>query len=232
MTDGDEIKAVLFDVDGTLVDSVELHARSWQEALARFGVDVELEAVTAQIGKGGDKLIAAFVPAERRAAIEDELSRYRGELFKRDYLPRVRGFPGVRELFLRLQGDGKRLILASSAKDDELAELKRRAGIEDLIDGKVSSDDAERSKPDHDIFQAALAKAGCPVERVVVVGDSPWDAVAARRAGLRSVGVRCGGFPERVLVEAGFGVIHDDPAALLVAYQRHGDHAFLGGWVS
>lgn len=219
------IAGVIFDVDGTLVDSVDLHARAWQEALGHFGYEVPREVVRAQIGKGGDKLVAEFVPTAELADIEERLTSYRADLFRRRYLPEVRGFPGVRALFERLRADGKRLALASSAKSDELDEYARRANIEDLLDARVSSDDAARSKPDPDIFQAALAEIGCAVEHAVVVGDSPWDAIAARRAGLSAVGVRCGGFLEPALLEAGFVTLYDDPVDVLRAYEQSGDAA-------
>jgi HAD superfamily hydrolase (TIGR01509 family) len=221
------LDAIILDVDGTLVDSVDLHTRAWQEALAHFGYSVDFEDVRAQIGKGGDQLIPVFVPASDLDQVGPRLEKYRTELFTTKYLDQVRAFPKVRELVRALQTDRKRVALASSAKDEELEHYKRLAGIDDLIKAQTSSDEAERSKPYPDIFQAALHKLGQPrPSACVVVGDSPYDAQAAHRAGLRSIGVRCGGFPDAVLCSAGFATLYDAPADLLHAYQRLGDDAF------
>src|SRR3954470_10350407 len=126
------IKAVIFDVDGTLVDSVDLHARAWQEAFAHFGKHLDFERVRSQIGKGGDQLMPVFLSEEELAEFGEELEKYRGELFKREYLSQVKGFPAVRELFQRVKAEGLQIALASSAKGDELKTYKKIADIEDL----------------------------------------------------------------------------------------------------
>jgi HAD superfamily hydrolase (TIGR01509 family) len=210
-------QAVLFDVDGTLIDSVDLHARAWQEAFAKFGVRVSFDEVRSQIGKGGDQLIPVFVSEDRAARIGEELEKYRSELFKREYLKRVRPFPRVRELFQELRRRGLKLALASSAKRDELELYKQILHIEDLIDAETSADDADRSKPHPDIFQAALRRLGknIPLDQVYVVGDSPYDAIAAHRMGVRCIGLLCGGFPEEQLRAAGCVAIYRDPGDLL-----------------
>jgi HAD superfamily hydrolase (TIGR01549 family) len=212
------IKAVIFDIDGTLVDSVDLHAECWREALAHFGVDVPFGRVRAEIGKGGDQLLPVFLSAGQLDEIGEAVDRYRSELFKRAYLPEVRGFPKVRELFERLRQDGIRIALASSSKGDELAHYKRVADIDGLADVEVSADDAERSKPCPDIFQAALDRlAPLAASEVLAVGDTPYDAEAAGKVGIRTVGVLCGGFPERDLRLAGCVAIYRDPADLLAS---------------
>ena len=213
------IKAVIFDIDGTLVDSVDLHARAWQEAFAHFGKQFPFERVRYQIGKGGDQLLPVFLSEEEIEEFGDELTEYRGELFKREYLPRVVAFPAVRELFERVRRDGKAIALASSAKKDELKEYKRIANVEDLVREETSADDAEKSKPHPDIFEAALAQLdGVEPSEAVVVGDTPYDAEAAGKAGLRTVGVLCGGFPEEDLRAAGCVRVYRDPADLLANY--------------
>jgi HAD superfamily hydrolase (TIGR01549 family) len=194
------IKAVIFDVDGTLVDSVDLHARAWQEAFAHFGKQIPYERVRYQIGKGGDQLMPVFLSKEELEEFGDELEKYRGELFKREYMSRVRAFPEVRELFERINSDGKQIALASSAKGEELATYKKIANIEDLVEEETSKDDAEKSKPHPDIFEAALARLGDPKKsETIVVGDTPYDAEAAGKAGLRTIGFLCGGFPREDL---------------------------------
>jgi len=210
-------QAILFDIDGTLVDSVDLHARAWQDAFAHFGKRIDVAAIRAQIGKGGDQLMQHFLDKEELERRGEEIDEYRSQLYKREYLGRVRGFPCVRELFQELLGRGIRIALASSAKGDELSAYKRIARIDDLVDTETSADDAERSKPHPDIFEVALRRVGPEVskDRVYVIGDSPWDALAATRLGVRTIGVLCGGFPEMVLRQAGCIAIYRDPADLL-----------------
>jgi HAD superfamily hydrolase (TIGR01509 family) len=213
------IEAVIFDIDGTLIDSVDLHAQAWQQALGHFGYDFPFDRVRSQIGKGGDQLLPALLPADVVEREGKEIEKYRAELFKREFLPRVRAFPAVRELFERIKADGKRIALASSAKGDELEKYKKIANIADLVDAETSSDDAEQSKPHPDIFEAALERLGqISPERVVVIGDTPYDAEAAGKAGLRTIGVLCGGFPEADLRAAGCIAIYRDPADLLARY--------------
>ncbi len=213
--------AIIFDVDGTLLDSVNLHARSWQETFAKYGIDVTFEEVRVQIGKGADQLMPVFVPEEILERAGDEIKDARAKHFAETYLPRVRPFPRVRDLFLRLKDDGKRVVLASSGSEQEVEAYKKIAGIADLIDSHTSSDDAARSKPHPDIFFAAMEKLGNPDRsKVVVVGDTPYDAEAAGKAGLRTVGVLCGGFAASALRAAGCVALYRDPADLLANYDR------------
>src|SRR5437868_9930100 len=126
------LKAVIFDIDGTLVDSVDLHARAWQEALRHFGREIPYAQVRQQIGKGGDQLMPVFFSKEELAEFGEELEKYRGDLYKREYLLRVMSFPKVREMFERIKQDGKKIALASSAKEEELKVYKEIAHIDDL----------------------------------------------------------------------------------------------------
>src|SRR5215217_1576521 len=184
--------AILFDIDGTLLDSNALHAESWAEVFRRHGHSVPVEDVRRQIGKGADKLLPVFLSHDEIERDGEKLKKERLHLFREKYLPRARVFPKVRELFERLAADGKKVALASSATGPELEEYKERLGIADLLDAHTSADDAEKSKPDPDIFLAALHRLGDPDrDRTVVVGDTPYDAEAGRKAGLRVVGVTC-----------------------------------------
>ena len=215
------IKTVIFDIDGTLVDSVDFHARAWQEAFREFGREVEYERVRHQIGKGGDQLMPVFFTAEELERFGDRMEKFRGDLYKREYLPKVRAFPEVRGLFERIKHDGKRIALASSAKEDELGVYKKIANISDLVEEETSKDDVERSKPHPDIFASTLAKLGDPpAAEVIVVGDTPYDAEAAGKISLRTIGVLCGGFPEQELRAAGCVEIYRDPAELLARYDE------------
>ena len=218
-------KAVIFDIDGTLVNSVDLHASAWVDTFRHFGLDVSHDAVRSQIGKGGDQLMPVFVPREMLEERGEEIEKFRSDLFKREYLPKVRAFPGVRELFERIRAAGQTVVLASSCKEDELEHYEEIAGVKDLVQAATTSSDAERSKPHPDIFQAALERiAPVTAAEAVVVGDSPYDAEAAAKAGLRTVGVLCGGFPEKDLRAAGCVAVYRDPEDLL----RHYDRSPLG----
>ena len=213
------IKAVIFDVDGTLVDSVDLHARAWQDALADFKHDIAFQAIRKQIGKGGDQLMPVFLSPEEIEAVGETLQKHRSTILKTKYLDRIAAFPQVRALFQKLIADGKQVALASSAKQDELEHYKKVAEIADLVDAQTSSDDAERSKPHPDIFQAAIKRIeGVEADGMLVIGDTPYDAEAAAKAGLRTIGMLCGGFPEASLREAGCIAIYRDPADLLANY--------------
>jgi HAD superfamily hydrolase (TIGR01509 family) len=213
------IKAVIFDVDGTLIDSVDAHATAWQEALRDFGHDIPFADVRAQIGKGGDQLLKVFLSEQEIEQDGDKIEKARKNEFQKNHLPKIRAFPATRELFKRLLADGKRVALASSAAGDELDAYKKKARIDDLVDKETSKDDAKKSKPHPDIFEAALEKFGNPsLDETAVVGDSPWDAIAAKKIGLRCIGVRCGGFPEDALRANGCDSIFDDPQDLLGHY--------------
>jgi HAD superfamily hydrolase (TIGR01549 family) len=215
-------EAIIFDIDGTLLDSVDLHAEAWQEAFRHFGREIRIGEIRSQIGKGGDQLLPVFLSKDELKAYGKELEEFRGRLFKEKYLPKVKPFPGVRELFLKVKENRQEVALASSAKADELKEFERIARIEDLVEVETSSADAKKSKPHPDIFEAALDRLGHHIRRedVVVVGDSPHDAEAAKKAELRTVGVRCGGFPEADLLKAGCIAIYDGPEDLLRRYEE------------
>jgi phosphoglycolate phosphatase-like HAD superfamily hydrolase len=217
LADGRLPRAWLFDVDGTLVDTNDLHAAAWREAFLHFGHDVSLDAIRWQVGKGGDNLIPSLLPdlgdKEREA-----LEAWRGDLFKRCYLPRAVPFQGVRALFERIVADGARIVLASSSGEAEVAYYLGLIGAEDLVTASTSKDDADSSKPCPDIFQAALAKLSLPPAEAIVVGDSVWDMKAAAKTGLSAIGFRSGGFPDDALLEAGACALFDGPADLLSRY--------------
>ena len=215
------IKAVIFDVDGTLVDSNLQHVEAWREAFAHYGKELSADEVHGQIGKGGDQLIPVFLSRHEVERFGAELERLRLEIFTRDYLPNAEPFPKVRELFERLDGDGVRIALATSAKESEVEHHQKNLGIEDLVEVATSKDDAEHSKPSPDIFETALARLdGVEAAEAIVVGDTPYDAQAAAAAGLKTIGLLSGGFPEDVLREAGCIAIYQDIADLLANYEQ------------
>ena len=213
--------AVLFDIDGTLLDSNHLHAQAWADVFGRYGYEVPVADVRRQIGKGADKLMPVFLPRDVVDRVGDRLKDERVALFRETYLPRARPCPNVRELFERLVADGKQVALASSATGPELEAYHRTLGVRDLLAAETSADDADRSKPDPDIFLAALDRLGLPDRAdAIVVGDTPYDAQAARRAGLGVIGVTCGGWAEADLRAAGCAAVFRDPADLLANYER------------
>jgi HAD superfamily hydrolase (TIGR01509 family) len=230
------IKAVIFDVDGTLVDSNDLHVEAWREAFRCYGKELAFDDLHEQMGKGGDQLMPVFCSREELDEFGEELEGRRVELFKSDYLPRVRPFPRVRELFERIKADGLRVALASSAKEDELEQHKKSLRVEDLLEAAASADDAERSKPHPDIFQAALAGLkGVAPDEAVVVGDTPYDVEAAAKAGIRTVGLLSGGFTEEALRRAGAVAVYRDVSDLLDNFEESplaGSAAGAAGWWS
>jgi len=212
---------VLLDVDGTLVDSNDAHARSWVETLAEFGHRVPYERVRALIGEGGDKLLPQAIGVGKETPLGRAIAAKRRERFLRDYVPSLRPQPGARELLAELKRRGFERVVATSAEDEELRPLLAVLGAEDLIDARTSSSDAARSKPDPDIVRAALERSGRRPDEAMMLGDTPYDVAAAARAGVGTIALRCGGWPDERL--AGALAIYDDPADLL----RHLDRSPL-----
>jgi phosphoglycolate phosphatase-like HAD superfamily hydrolase len=211
-------KAAIFDLDGTLLDSVDLHALAWHEAMAKFGHDVSFEQAQGQIGKGGDKLIPHFLSKDALRDHGKEMEEWRGNRFKSEYLPLVRPFSAVPDLLRRVKDAGVRIAIASSAKKDELDRYLDISGIGDLVDVTTSSDDVKDSKPAPDIFVVALSKLGVEGGDAVAIGDTPYDAEAAGKAGIRTIGVLCGGFTESSLRQAGCVQVYPGPAALFACF--------------
>jgi len=214
------VKAVLSDIDGTLVESNWLHAAAWRDAFAVIGIPLEVEEVRRQIGKGGDELIPVFVPWWKLHQVEDPLKAYRSFVFKADYLHKVKPFPSVRELVQRMKAADLRFALSSSANKDELEVYKKIANISDLVEEDISADDANRAKPHPDIFEASLHKLGVKPAEALALGDTPYDAEAAGKAGVWTVGVTTGGWSEQDLLAAGCIEVWKDAADLLNHFDR------------
>ncbi len=211
------LKAVLLDVDGTLVDSNDAHAQAWLDVFEKNGYEATFERVRMLIGEGGDKLIpqvTGLAPDSHEAV---RLSHERGTRFMRTYFPNVRAFPKAEALLARLSGSGLRLIVASSAKDDELGPLLELCGATRYIARQTSTNDTGHSKPDPDIVQVALRKAECSPGEAVLLGDTPYDVLAAGRAGVGAIALRSGGHPDSALSRA--LAIYDDAADLLAQYE-------------
>jgi len=213
------IKAVLLDIDGTLLLSNDAHAQSFVEAAGALGIHADYETVRRLIGKGSDKLIPEAFGLEADSDLAKQLGELKSTIFKIRHLPTLQPAPGARALIERLRSDGIKLVVATSASGDEVTRLLERAGVDDLIQQETSADDVQRSKPDPDIVHAAMGKAGEPPSAVVMLGDTPYDVEAASRAGVDIIAVRCGGWDDRVL--AGAIAIYQDPQDLLTHYSEH-----------
>lgn len=209
----DHPKGALLDVDGTLIDSNDAHARAWVEALAERGIAVDLDTVRRLIGKGSDKLLPELTGIEKESREGEEITARRTAIFLERHLPTLRPFPAARALLERMLSEGLSLTVATSANADELEALLGAADVQDLLPRRTSSDDADRSKPDPDIVKAALARAGLAAHEAVMLGDTPYDVEAAVRAKVAIVALRCGGWSDAEL--RGAVAVYDDPAELL-----------------
>ncbi|HEY4733969.1 MAG TPA: HAD family hydrolase [Gemmatimonadaceae bacterium] len=211
------LKGIIFDVDGTLVDSNDAHAESWVDTFAEAGYDVPFDVVRPLIGMGADKLLPQTVGVSNESDEGKRLTHRRSEIFREKYLPRLRALPGSRELVSRVRAEGLKAIVATSAKDQELKGLLNAARVEDLMEERATSSDAKRSKPDPDIVHAAIDESSLAPTHLVMIGDTPYDVEAATRASVRIIGFRSGGWKDEDL--KGAVEIYDGPADLLANYE-------------
>ena len=210
------IKGVIFDIDGTIIDSVGAHIEAWKRAFARFGKEVSDEEIRRHIGEGSNDMLPVFFSPEELHRFRPDLEKYRGELFKRDYLPSLKAFPKVRELFERIKNDGKKIALASTAKAEQINIYKEMACIADLVDCAVCSEEVAQSKPHSDICRVALQKLGnhAPA-KVISIGDTAYDVETAAKSNVCTIGLLCGGGTREELQRAGSVALYQDPADLL-----------------
>ena len=195
-------KAAIFDLDGTLLDSVDLHAIAWQEALLKFGHDVSFEQARSQIGKGETSSSPSSRPLNVQRDHGKELEEWRGNRFKTEYLPLVRPFSAAPDLLRHVCDAGLQIAVACSAKKDEVEKYLDIACITNLVDLKTSSDDVKETKPAPDIFEIVLKKLKIEGADAVAIGDTAYDVEAAGRVKIATIGVLCGGFRESSLRQA------------------------------
>lgn len=206
-------RAILFDVDGTLVDSNDAHADAWVKAFTKHGVNVDWTKVRRCIGMGGDKLMPEVSGLDEESPQGTKIAEARGEIFKREFLPAIKSLRQAKQLVAAVKALGYTVVAASSAQKDELTALLKIAGAESLMDAKTSSDDAEESKPEPDIILAALRRAKAKAAEAIMIGDTPYDVEAATRAGVKIIGFRSGGWGDADL--KGTIAIYDGPWDLL-----------------
>ncbi|MEU5312172.1 HAD family hydrolase [Streptomyces sp. NPDC021562] len=209
-------RAAVFDVDGTLVDTNHLHVTTWWEAFRQAGHDVTMHAVHHSVGLGSGDLVARLLGDDRDTGQDDDLDAAHKALYGQ-FFDRLAPLPGAGELLRRLHRDGWKVVLATSASGPELAALRRAIDADDAIDATASAEDVARGKPAPEPVERALELAGVPADRAVFVGDTVWDMQAGTKAGVRCVGLLCGGIPRSDLVAAGAEEIYADPADLLAS---------------
>jgi len=204
---------VLFDVDGTLIDSSYFHAIAWWQAFRREGLDIQISAIHRCVGMGGDKLIEHLVP-DCTQDMQEDLKSAHGAVFS-TYWPSLRPFDSARDLLAACADAGLAVGLASSAQERDLNVARRLLDAGTTIDAWTSSNDAEESKPAPDILLACLEKLELSASDVVYVGDAVWDVLAAAAIGVPAIALTCGGISEAELREAGAAEVYDNPRHLL-----------------
>lgn len=214
-------RGVLLDIDGTIVDSNDAHAQAWARALAEGGYDIDINAIRPLIGMGGDKLLVALTGVPPNGAPTLRLKEAHAEIFRTAWLPRLNPQPGSRELVQALRKRGITIAVCTGSSASEAAELLKIASVHDLVELVITSDDVLRSKPDPDIIHAGMDRLGLLPHETVVIGDTPYDIVAGRRAGVAAIAVTCGGCSAEQL--KGAIVIARDPESLVRELAQ--DHA-------
>ncbi|CAL9599781.1 Phosphorylated carbohydrates phosphatase [Streptomyces sp. enrichment culture] len=209
-------RAAVFDVDGTLVDTNHLHVVAWWEAFRQAGHRVPMHAVHRAVGLPSADLVGHLLGDDRDKDQDAALSAAHKALYGQ-YFDRLPALPAAGDLLRRLAGDGWKVVLATSASGAELDALRRALDADDAITATASADDVDAGKPAPEPVEHALELAGVSAERAVFVGDTVWDMRAGSRAGVRCVGVLCGGVPRADLEEAGADAVYADPAHLLAS---------------
>lgn len=212
------IRAVLFDIDGTLLDSNDAHAHAWLDALRGHGTNVPFELLRSKIGMGADKLLREAADIDADSPLGRSIVERRINVLKAHYLPDIGPFVGARSLVDRIRARGLMCVAVSSAKAAEAADLLRAAAVADLLDPVITADDADRSKPDPDLVAVAVERVSASAGECILVGDTPYDVEAGNRAGVAVIALRCGGWSDGDL--DGAIAIYDGPSDLASQLDR------------
>jgi HAD superfamily hydrolase (TIGR01509 family) len=207
-------KGVLFDVDGTLIDSAYIHTLAWWHAFRQSGFDVPMARIHRCVGMGGARLVDSLLPDSRDREVDEAILSAHSGVFG-TYWPSLRAFDGARDLLAKCSQGGLAVALASSARRQDLAALRSALSADDFIDAATSSSDAENSKPEPDILVAALEAVQVPASAAVYVGDAVWDVMAASRLGIPTIALTCGGTSEAELRDVGAVEVYGGPRELL-----------------
>lgn len=205
--------AVLFDIDGTLVDSNYLHVDAWSRALEDVGHPVPAWRIHRAIGMDSAKLMEILL-GDDLERLGDEAKERHSTHYQRD-AERLRSFDQAQELLRALAGRGLKIVLATSAPQEEFEVLQKVLEVDDAIAEYTTSEDVKEAKPAPDVVQMALKKAGVAAEQALMIGDAAWDMQAAHKAGVDAIGVRTGGIGPNELKDAGAMKVYDDVAQLL-----------------
>jgi HAD superfamily hydrolase (TIGR01509 family) len=212
------ISGIILDVDGTLIDSNDVHTTAWIEAMAENGHKVSFDLVRPLIGMGGDKVLPETLGIQKDSEDGKRISQRRKEIFKERFLPNLRAFPGTKKLLEHMRERGLKLAVASSADKDELEPMLEIIGAVDLIEEETSSKDTKKSKPDPDVMQVTLERIDLPSDTVLMIGDTVYDIEAAKKVHVDTIAFRCGGWKDADLV--GAIAIYDGPLDLLEHYEN------------
>ena len=211
---GGRRRGVLFDVDGTLIDSSYVHTLAWWGAFRQYGYDIPMASIHHHVGMGGGRLVDSLLPAGRDRSQDEDVMASHGALYAAHW-PVLRAFDGAKDLLAQCHAGGLAVALASSARKEDLRVMKTILACDAVIDAATSSDDAEESKPAPDILVAALERIGVQAADAVYVGDAVWDMKAAAALGIPAIGVTCGGVSAAELRDAGAGEVYAGPRDLL-----------------
>lgn len=217
----ESVKAVIFDIDGTLIDSNEAHAESFVKAFKKYGKTVPFEELKCLIGMGAGDILEKYLSEEEIEDFGEELKEYRKKIYLEELFPNLKTFPKMRGLFEKIKADGKKIALASSASSEELEKYREKLNLDGLYEEETNADDTDEAKPEPDIFQAALKKLKNVSENeAIVVGDTPYDAIAAKKAGLKIIGVKSGGWSREKLLNEGCSEVYEDIGEIFKIYEK------------
>ncbi len=211
------IRGVILDVDGTLVNSNDAHAKAWVEAMTEYGYNIPFEKVRPLIGMGGDKVLPETIGVQKDSEEGQKISKRRGEIFKEKYLPGLKPFPKAHELLQAMRQHELKLAVASSSQKDELKALLSIVGAQQLIEEETSAKDAPNSKPNPEVVEVTLQHIGLPANEVLMLGDTAYDIEAAQKVDVSTIALRSGGWKDSDL--QGAIAIYNDTADLLAHYE-------------